>query len=86
MQPTKILITAMSLGTALAASKFDEVAYGVCQAICTRQALTCYDKAGVTFGSKHQLGTEFNITTCNVALDTCVRICIFVANGACDLS
>ncbi|KAG8156555.1 hypothetical protein KVR01_013659 [Diaporthe batatas] len=87
MQPTGILITAMTVATALAAgARFDELTYGVCQAICTRQALTCYDDAGVTVGSKNAYGSAANVTACNVTLDTCGLVCAMVASGGCDSS
>lgn len=87
MQPTKLLTTAVSLATALAAGgKFDELTYGVCQAICTKQALACHDDAGVAVGSKNTYGSAVNVTACNVALDTCARVCALVASGGCDAS
>lgn len=89
MHPTTIILltTTASLTTALAGgARFDELTYGVCQSICTRQALTCYDGAGVAVGSKNTYGpgSAANVTACNMALDTCARACVLVASGWCD--
>lgn len=76
MQPTKIIIPAMSLVTAVAAGP---IAYGTCQAGCASVVVACYAGAGFTFGTVLGLAAPASIAGCNSAFGFCQAKCAVVA-------
>lgn len=86
MQPTTIIITAMSLATAFAVDNCNEVEYGNCHAKCVGKALACYADAGKAPGSSERLSvTPAVIPVCNSAFDACQAICVWLAEYGCDM-
>ncbi|KAH8767254.1 hypothetical protein F5883DRAFT_419094 [Diaporthe sp. PMI_573] len=80
MQPTKTIIAALSLATALTAGP---VAYGICQAGCAAVVTACYAGAGFTFGTVLAEAAPPAIIACNSAFGTCQASCAIVALFPC---
>lgn len=75
MQPTRIIIAALSLATAVTAGP---VAYGICQAGCAAVVVACYSGAGFTFGTVFAATAPAAIVACNSAFGYCQAQCALV--------
>lgn len=76
MQPIKIIITALSLATAVVAGP---IAYGTCQTGCAAVVVACYTAAGFTFGTVFGAAAPTTIAGCNAAFGFCQAKCALVA-------
>lgn len=75
MQPAKIIITVLSMATAVAAGP---IAYAACQAGCAAVVTACYSGAGFAFGTVLAASAPAAVVSCNSAFGYCQAQCALV--------